>query len=99
MSTQPSPATFTFVTGHEFGEATFRTILGLPEYGFECFEDPHKLKPGLAWCLIDVAVNVSGYSDSLSAVAANCDVTLETTTSAGKTETETSSGVTLVYGG
>ena len=32
MSTQPSPATFTFATGHEFGEATFRAILGLPEY-------------------------------------------------------------------
>jgi methionyl-tRNA formyltransferase len=33
MSTQPSPATFAFVTHHEFGEATFRAILGLPEYG------------------------------------------------------------------
>jgi hypothetical protein len=31
MSTQPSPATFTFVTGHEFGEATLRAILGLAE--------------------------------------------------------------------
>ena len=35
MSTQPSPATFAFVTGHEFGEATFRAILGLPEYGMK----------------------------------------------------------------
>ena len=35
MSTQPSPATFTFATGHEFGEATFRAILGLPEYGMK----------------------------------------------------------------
>jgi len=33
MSAQPSPATFAFVTHHEFGEATFRAILGLPEYG------------------------------------------------------------------
>lgn len=33
MRTPPSPATFAFVTGHECGEATFRAILSLPEYG------------------------------------------------------------------
>jgi methionyl-tRNA formyltransferase len=44
MSTQQSPATFAFVTGHEFGEATFRAILGLPEYG-------SKLKCTLLACL------------------------------------------------
>jgi hypothetical protein len=27
------PAKFAFVTGHEFGEATFQSLLDLPEYG------------------------------------------------------------------
>ena len=57
MSTQPSPATFAFVTGHEFGEATFRAILGLPEYGT-------KLRCSLLACLDQAKSSVTvGYTD------------------------------------
>ncbi|HJQ57905.1 MAG TPA: formyltransferase family protein [Vineibacter sp.] len=57
MPTQPAPATFTFVTGHEFGEATFRAILGLPEYGT-------KLRCSLLACLDQVKSSVTvGYTD------------------------------------
>lgn len=57
MSTRPSPATFAFVTGHEFGEATFRAILGLPEYGT-------RLKCSLLACLDQVKSSATvGYTD------------------------------------
>jgi methionyl-tRNA formyltransferase len=57
MSTQPSPVTFTFVTGHEFGEATFRAILGLPEYGTE-------LRCSLLACLDQVRSSATvGFTD------------------------------------
>lgn len=57
MSTQQSPATFAFVTGHEFGEATFRAILGLSEYGA-------KLKCTLLACLDQVKSSETvGYTD------------------------------------
>src|SRR5262245_47065668 len=57
MPAQPSPATFTFVTGHEFGEATFRAILGLPEYGT-------KLRCSLLACLDQMKSSVTvGYTD------------------------------------
>lgn len=57
MSTLPSPATFAFVSGHEFGEATFRAILGLPEYG-------SKLRCSLLACLDQVKSSVTvGYTD------------------------------------
>jgi methionyl-tRNA formyltransferase len=57
MSTQASPATFAFVTGHEFGEATFRAILRLPEYGT-------KLKCSLLACLDEAKSSVTvGYTD------------------------------------
>jgi methionyl-tRNA formyltransferase len=57
MSTQQSPATFAFVTGHEFGEATFRAILGLPEYGT-------RLRCSLLACLDQMKSSVTvGYTD------------------------------------
>lgn len=57
MSTYPSPATFTFVTGHQFGEATFRAILGLPEYGT-------RLKCSLLACLDQMKSSETvGYAD------------------------------------
>ena len=57
MSTQPSPATFAFVTHHEFGEATFRAIVGLPEYGT-------KLRCSLLACLDQAKSSVTvGYTD------------------------------------
>ena len=57
MSTQPSPAIFAFVTGHEFGEAAFRAILGLPEYGT-------KLRCSLLACLDQVkSSGTVGYTD------------------------------------
>ena len=57
MSTQPSPATFAFVTGHEFGEETFRAIVGLPEYGT-------KLRCSLLVCLDQARSSVTvGYAD------------------------------------
>src|SRR5919201_1640350 len=57
MSTQSSTASFTFVTGHEFGEATFRAILGLPEYG-------SNLKCTLLACLDQVkSGGTVGYTD------------------------------------
>jgi len=57
MSTQPLPATFAFVTGHEFGEATFRAILSRPEFGT-------KLKCSLLACLDQVKSSVTvGYTD------------------------------------
>src|SRR6186997_3193221 len=57
MSTEPAPATFAFVTGHEFGEATFRAILGLPEYGM-------KLTCSLLACLDQTKSSVTvGYTD------------------------------------
>jgi len=70
MSTQPSPATFAFVTGHEFGEATFRAILGLPEYGT-------KLRCSLLACLDQVKSGVTvGYTD-LGPFAAKGGVSVE----------------------
>jgi methionyl-tRNA formyltransferase len=70
MSTQPSPATFTFVTGHEFGEATFRAILGLPEYGT-------KLRCALLACLDHVKSSMTvGYTD-LGPFAAKNGVSVE----------------------
>jgi len=57
MSTEPAPATFAFVTGHEFGEATFRAILRLPEYGM-------KLTCSLLACLDQTKSSVTvGYTD------------------------------------
>ena len=70
MSTQPPPATFAFVTGHEFGEATFRAILGLPEYGT-------KLRCSLLACLDQVKSSVTaGYTD-LGPFAAKSGVPVE----------------------
>jgi len=70
MSTPPSPATFAFVTGHEFGEATFRAILGLPEYGT-------KLRCSLLACLDQAKSSVTvGYTD-LGPFAANSGVPVE----------------------
>ena len=70
MSTQPPPATFTFVTGHEFGEATFRAILGLPEYGT-------KLRCSLLACLDQAKSSVTvGYTD-LGPFAAKSGVRVE----------------------
>jgi methionyl-tRNA formyltransferase len=70
MSTQPSPATFAFVTGHEFGEATFRAILELPEYGT-------KLKCSLLACLDQVKSSTTvGYRD-LGPFAAKREVPVE----------------------
>ena len=70
MSTQPSPATFAFVTGHEFGEATFRAILGLAEYGT-------KLRCSLLACLDQVKSSVTvGYTD-LGPFAAKSGVPVE----------------------
>jgi methionyl-tRNA formyltransferase len=57
MSIQASPATFAFVTGHEFGEATFRAILDLPEYGT-------KLRCSLLACLDEAKSSVTvGFRD------------------------------------
>jgi len=70
MSTQPPPATFAFVTGHEFGEATFRAILDLPEYGT-------KLRCSLLACLDQVKSSVTvGYAD-LGPFAAKSGVPVE----------------------
>ena len=70
MPTQPSPATFAFVTGHEFGEATFRAILGLSEYGT-------KLRCSLLACLDQAKSSVTvGYTD-LGPFAANSGVPVE----------------------
>ena len=70
MSTQPSPATFAFVTGHEFGEATFRAILGLPEYGT-------KLRCSLLALLDQAKSSVTvGYTD-LGPFAAKSGVPVE----------------------
>lgn len=70
MSTPPSPATFAFVTGHEFGEATFRAILGLAEYGT-------KLRCSLLACLDQVKSSVTvGYTD-LGPFAAKSGVPVE----------------------
>jgi methionyl-tRNA formyltransferase len=70
MSTQPPPETFAFVTGHEFGEATFRAILGLPEYGT-------KLKCSLLACLDQVkSRGTVGYTD-LGPFAAKSGVPVE----------------------
>ena len=70
MSTQQSPATFAFVTGHEFGDATFRAILGLPEYG-------SKLKCTLLACLDQVkSAATVGYID-LGPFAAENGVAVE----------------------
>jgi methionyl-tRNA formyltransferase len=70
MSTQPSPATFAFVTHHEFGEATFRAILGLPEYGT-------KLRCSLLACLDQAKSSVTvGYND-LGPFAAKREVPVE----------------------
>jgi methionyl-tRNA formyltransferase len=70
MSTEPPPATFTFVTGHEFGEATFRAILGLPEYGT-------KLRCSLLASLDQVKSSVTvGYTD-LGPFAAKSGVPVE----------------------
>ncbi|WIM13718.1 methionyl-tRNA formyltransferase [Enhydrobacter sp.] len=70
MFIRSSPATFAFVTGHEFGEATFRAILGLPEYGT-------KLKCSLLACLDQVKSSVTvGYND-LGPFAAKSEVPIE----------------------
>lgn len=70
MSTQASPATFAFVTGHEFGEATFRAILHLPEYGL-------KLRCSLLACLDEAKSSVTvGYTD-LGPFAAKSGVPVE----------------------
>src|SRR5215475_7763835 len=70
MPTQPSPATFTFVTGHEFGEATFRAILALPEYGT-------KLRCSLLACLDQAKSSITvGYTD-LGPFAAKSGVPVE----------------------
>src|SRR5262249_13196366 len=70
MPTQSSPATFAFVTGHEFGEATFRAILSFPEYGT-------KLRCSLLACLDQAKSSVTvGYTD-LGPFAANSGVPVE----------------------
>ena len=70
MSTKPSPATFAFVTGHEFGEATFRAILGVPEYGTT-------LRCCLLACLDQAKSSVTvGYTD-LGPFAAKSGVPVE----------------------
>jgi methionyl-tRNA formyltransferase len=74
VSTQASPATFVFVTGHEFSEATFRAILRLPEYGT-------KLRCSLLVCLDEAKSSVTvGYTD-LGPVAAKSGIPVEYTRS------------------